>query len=281
MYPTKLEAETQNTYFYEKDYFQKKFHYIHTFLHRDYKYKMHAHQFYEINIIISGNGRHYIGDTFIDTEEGDIFVIPPNISHGYYSERRLDIYHILIKNDFFIRYAEELSEIDGFNLMFDIEPQIRQMSGKRYNIKYELHKISSIKEELKQLMRAEEREEHVYLNALTLAFICRLCKRIKGAVSVSQDNDIISIMDYIKNNIDSKITLKGLAEMLHVSVSTLNRKFKAVMGKSPMEYVLECRISEAERLIEENEMKRTDIAHSCGFYDSAHLNKYLHINSYK
>ena len=110
MYPERLENDTEQIYFSEKEYFDGKFNFIHTYLHTNYKYKMHSHQFYEINIIVSGEGRHYIENTSLETGVGDVFVLPPEVRHGYFSEGRLDIYHILIKKDFLVRYAEELAE---------------------------------------------------------------------------------------------------------------------------------------------------------------------------
>ena len=275
MYPEKLEADTEQAYFSEEEYFEGKFNYIHTYLHTNYKYKMHSHQFYEINIIASGKGRHYIESTHLDAVAGDVFIIPPDMSHGYFSEERLDIYHILIKKDFFARYAEELSEVVGFELLFDIEPRIRRSSGKELNLNVGLSELAVFQGELERMMAVEKSRRYVYLNALAMAFICRLCKRISRAVSVSKESDIVSVMEYIKANLESKLTLDGLCAFAHVSSATLNRRFRATVGQSPMEYVLSARVARARALLEEGGHSRTEIAYLCGFYDLAHMNKYL------
>lgn len=275
MYPEKLENDTVQTYFSEEEYFKGKFNYIHTYLHANYKYKMHSHQFYEINIIASGRGRHYIESTHLDAVAGDVFIIPPGMSHGYFSEGRLDIYHILIKKDFLIRYAEELAEVAGFELLFDIEPRIRRSSGKELNLNVGLAELAVFQGELERMMAVEKSGRHVYLNALTMAFICRLCKRIRRTVSDSKESDVVSVMEYIKANIESKLTLEELCAFVHMSPATLNRRFRATVGQSPMEYVLSARIARARALLEEGGHSRTEIAYSCGFYDLAHMNKYL------
>ncbi len=275
MYPKKLEDDRECTYFPETEYFHGKFNMIHTYLHTDYRYRMHAHQFYEINVIVSGQGKHYIENTVLDTRPGDVFVIPPGISHGYFSEDRLDIHHVLIKTEFLTRYREELAEIDGFELLFDIEPQIRRSSGKNLNLNAGSHMTASFLEDLEQMVRVEASGRYVFLNALTLAFICKLCERLHGAVSASCEKEIVAVMEYVQQNLDVKLSLELMAQLAHMSIPTLNRRFRAVTGQSPMNYVLSCRIAKAKQLISESRMNRTDVAQACGFYDLTHMNKYL------
>ena len=268
-------SEWGRLYFSENEFFDGKFNYIHVYLHKDYEHRMHSHQFYEINIISSGEGRHYIEDSDIRASVGDVFVIPPGVSHSYHSAGRLDIYHVLIKSDFLTRYAEELSEIEGFGLLFDIEPQIRQASGKNFNLNVGAPELLSFVSELERMMRVEADERYVYLNALTLSLICRLCRRISGSISVMSQSEIVAVMEYVKENLDKKLTLSVLAERANMSTATLNRRFREVVGSSPMSYVLSCRVSRARELIDEGNLNKTEIAHVCGFYDIAHMNKYL------
>ena len=49
----------------------------------DFPIQMHSHEFYEINIIAEGTGRHYIENNSYPITSGDFFIIPPNVRHGY------------------------------------------------------------------------------------------------------------------------------------------------------------------------------------------------------
>ena len=275
MYPQVLENDESRDYFAENEFFDGKFNFVHVYLHGNYRYKMHSHQFYEINLIMSGEGRHYIENSSLDTGVGDVFVIPPGVRHGYFSEGRLDVYHILIKNDFLARYSEELSEIEGFDLLFDFEPTIRRSSGRELNLNVGHGELSLFIRELERMAAVESSRRFVYLNALTMEFICRLGKRISRRVSTAPESEIVSVMEYVKANLDEKITLDLLCELAHTSPATLNRRFRAVVGASPMGYVLSARVTRARELLAEGRMSRTDIAQECGFYDLAHMNKYL------
>ena len=275
MYPEWLEADVNQNYFQENEYFIGKFNFIHTYLHQNYQYRMHAHQFYEINIIVSGEGMHYIENNRLDAKAGDVFVIPPEVRHGYYSNGTLDIFHVLIKKDFLARYSEELGEVGGFGILFDIEPDIRKSTGASFNLNLGHGELEMFKGVLEQMVRVEKRREYVRLNALTMDFICRLCNRISSVTMSERDREIVGIMEYIRSNIDEKITLSSLCEQSHMSAATLNRRFRSAVGQSPMEYVLSVRVARAKELISEGKLSRTEIALSCGFYDLAHMNKYL------
>ena len=48
---------------------------------------MHTHNFYELNIVISGDGTHHMNTSSCRITTGDVFIMPPGISHGYTSYR--------------------------------------------------------------------------------------------------------------------------------------------------------------------------------------------------
>ena len=276
MYPKVLEADPDRNW-YGEDYLESE-KYIHTYLHKDYKIKMHSHQFYEINIIVGGKGRHYISDTSIPTAVGDVFVIPPEIPHGYFTKEKLDIYHILLKKDFFNRYREELVQLPSYNLLFDFEPLLRQFSGVNFNLNIGIKHLDSFEKELESIRKAEEKKLYMYQNILVLNLISKLGslfdKRMHDS-STQQNLEIISIMEYIKENLSGKLLLSQIARFGNMSTATLNRRFNELIGVSPMQYVTNCRVLRAKELLEEKKLNKTEIAQICGFYDLVHMNKCL------
>ena len=275
MYP-KIIQDAERSYFYEDEYFKDKFHFVHAFLHNDCRYGMHSHECYEINIIANGQGRHYIGNTSVHTRAGDIFVIPPQVKHGFSAPKPLDIYIILIKSDFLSRYSGELNSLNGMHILFDIEPQIRSVSGKNYSLNLGYQEFDSVKADIVKMIKAEKERKFIYENALLLAFICRLCEKISGQHSLTREkSDLMGVMEYIKNNLDQKLTLDAIANIANMSKATLNRHFLSTIEMSPMNYVLKKRIEKGQELLQEGKHSKTEIAQMCGFYDVSHMNKYL------
>lgn len=75
----------------------------------------------------------------------------------------------------------------------------------------------------------------------------------------------------INDNLDSKITLAFLAEMLDISVTRLTMQFKQTTDMSVHNYVLQVRLQKAQQLILKTNKSLTDIALETGFSSQAHL----------
>lgn len=278
MYPPKLDFEKGRIYYREEDCFtDASLHLVHAYAHPNYNLKMHAHQFCEINVIVAGEGRHYIGDTSLPARVGDVFIIPPETPHGYFSEGRLDISHVLLRAAFLSRYREELAQFPAFSLLFDIEPAIRRSSGRNYNLQIGTRKLFEITEQLSRIIRAESAREYAFANVLTLAFIGRLGELLRSNMQkdAPEHTEILRVMEFIRENLEQKLTLVQLAQKASMSTATLNRHFREVLHQSPMQYVTACRIARARELLAQGTQSKTEIAQSCGFFDVSHMNKYL------
>ena len=80
---------------------------------------------------------------------------------------------------------------------------------------------------------------------------------------------------YMKNNFAEKITLESLSEIAHMSRSSYIRNFKTLFNASPMEYLRNIRIERAKQMLLSGKHTKSYIAQECGFYDVAHMGKYL------
>ena len=280
MYPKKLEPQEGVVYYRESDCFgEDPSHLVHAYLHKNYALKMHVHQVCEINVIVLGEGRHYIGDSSLPATVGDVFIIPPYVPHGYFSHGRLDILHILLRTDFMHRYREELSHLPSYSLLFDIEPQIRRSSGAEYNLRIPPHLLPAHQEEIERLIQIESTEQYIYQNVLTLGLIGKLGELLQQSIQSedyhSRGGELLYVMEYVQKHLEQKLTLNLLAAKANMSKSTLNRHFAKILHTSPMQYVMKCRLEKARTLLSQAKLSKTEIAQLCGFFDIAHMNKYL------
>lgn len=76
------------------------------------------------------------------------------------------------------------------------------------------------------------------------------------------------IKEYLDEHFMEDLRLENVAKSLHVSASYLSHCFKAFMGISPVAYIIQRRIEEAQRLLLTTEETVTNIAIECGFNDS-------------
>ncbi|MBR2634761.1 MAG: helix-turn-helix domain-containing protein [Clostridia bacterium] len=76
---------------------------------------------------------------------------------------------------------------------------------------------------------------------------------------------LLDLMDYIDENVTRGISLRGAAERIGLSESTLSRRFFAFNGITFQQYVTEKKIQHAISLLESSSMKMIDIALESGF----------------
>ena len=248
-----------------------------------YNYKMHEHDFFEINIILEGSGYHYIEKRRLKVIPGDMFVIPPGVLHGYENiDPIFNVFHLVANQAFFDKYSDMLSNLRQFKLLFEIEPQLRANEQNFYmNLEYDyLLKLKNDITILDEIEFEESDEADTIRNIMTLKIITSLClyasRDLDQKSKSDQKNcfDILMALEYIHNNYSEKITVKGLSELCNVSKSTFLRKFKTMTNSTPNRYILDYRAKKAESLLSMG-ISRTEAAQLCGFFDISHMDRVL------
>ena len=77
----------------------------------------------------------------------------------------------------------------------------------------------------------------------------------------------LKIMEYLHENLSSKITLEEIGEMSFFSPVYCDTVFKRETGSSIIDYLIEARIAEAKRLIVEDVLSLGEVAEKSGFSD--------------
>ena len=96
--------ENNSKYYYEsKDTFVSEIDEVHAFPRSDFETGMHMQDFFEINIITRGKGKHYIEENSVQTQKGDVFIVPPMVKHGFKGGSGFDVFHVLISDRFIKR----------------------------------------------------------------------------------------------------------------------------------------------------------------------------------
>ncbi len=253
---------------------------VHAYTHNNWESDIppHSHEFYELNIVLSGSGTHTIGENCIGVRPGDTFVIPPSVKHTYAPDERLDIYHILLQAEFLLRYFDDLSTVPGFKILFEIEPSLRKAAGNRYFLHLSRTELAELKPEIEKIADAQANAQFGYQNLTVLHLICTLCMKMHLQGRKENRCNALTVMhtvEYVQNHLDEKLSVALLSTLAAMSEATYNRAFKKLLHTTPAEYILSCRLQRARALLQEAKLKKSEIAHRCGFYDVSHMNKYL------
>lgn len=271
----KLKNSEKERWLEEYSFLGKKNEYVKFFLHKDYEIGMHLHEFYEINVVYRGQGQHYLEDLYLPTKAGDVFVIPPMLRHGYRGGKGLDVYHILIRKNFFEVFGQ-CRTFSGFSMLFEIEPYLRSKSVDELFLRLGAESLSEFMnmaekaEFLGNTFQGEEGEN--YKNIQALSIIADLCVKMTLKME-NGGGEIEKCLDYISRNYERKITIDELAYICGMSRATFFRKFLRACKTTPNRYINYYRCKIAENLIRIGEKTMTEIACECGFYDLSHMNK--------
>ena len=244
-------------------------------IHRECDTGLHAHEFYEMSIVLHGSGWHFLEDICVPVSPGNVFVIPPKILHSFRQDTQLDVLNILIRREFLQKYEEETAHMPGFSRLFEIEPYLRKVVGEGFFLKLPAGELQLLKPEWERLLWYSQHSCYVNHNIAVLHLIARFGLQLYQDFEDRVHPDIVYVMEYINQHLSEKLTLQGMAELSHMSLSSFRRFFQKHTAMSPMQYVMMCRVDLVKRLLAEGRLSRAQIAAACGFYDISHMNKYL------
>ena len=241
----------------------------------------HTHDFYEINIIYSGVGKHKLENREILTQRGDVFIIPPNMKHGYSCKDELTVYHILLSNSFIAVYSPLLEKMRGYNMIFNIEPLFREHIEKTYYLKSEDIPFEQLKHHISLIEsynRADNCEPTIIAHVLSLIALLSNAIFLSKPLTIDtlpneQVLTVLESLEYIEKHYDDKIDFKYIAHKSAYSYSTYLRYFKKLTGTTPAKYQTKCKIKNAANMLLNTNESILSIALTCGFYDSSHFIK--------
>lgn len=244
---------------------------------------IHTHNFYELNIVMSGNGKHFLNNSTFHITSGDIFIMPPNVSHGYdFDSKTYSIFHLLFNKQFFVKYETLLNNMTGYQILFNIDPHIRRQDSLVNNFLHinitENYNLVRIFDELVLLRKEKKKNTESKKEYLTLYVIAKLCEMIEEEkVAYSGNNrylfDLLKSVEYIYSNFGNKIELETLYSISCMSRSSYLRYFKKIFNSTPIDFIRDYRLRQAKSMLKHTNSSLTQIATDCGFCDSAHFSR--------
>jgi AraC-like DNA-binding protein len=81
------------------------------------------------------------------------------------------------------------------------------------------------------------------------------------------------VLEYIRDHYSQTIEIQELADLVHLSVSQFERRFRKVFQISPMKHLMTVRIRAASTRLASSNDTIASIALDCGFYDHSHFTR--------
>lgn len=217
----------------------------------------HEHDFYEINLILSGNVKVLVANRSVEGKDNMIVLTKPGTPH--FVSCKPDVLY----SSLFLVFSEEFIksyDIQSMNLLsiFDEKGSILTITPDDKNT-------------LKDIIDYIEREENIlrkrFLVFYLLSYIDDISKKHSTKTKIIPE-PVFEVMTYINKHYMEKIVAQKLADMMYVGRTTLMTQFKKHTGKTVHEYIVNCRLRNAIKLILEGKSEY-EAALSSGFSDSS------------
>ncbi len=133
-------------------------------------------------------------------------------------------------------------------------------------------------QKLQQLSRLQKQQDTEFqtrnlLSEMWLLLLEELQHTQLKTSPVKNQDRILTMLAYIQENYERKITLQEIADASAVSTRECLRCFQTAIRQSPMEYLLEYRIQAAAKLLETTNLPVTEIAIRTGWGSSSYFTK--------
>ena len=238
----------------------------------------HTHDFAELIFILRGGGLHWIdGDTY-PVEEGDVFLIQGYTEHYFRERHNLIMYNVMFDVAYLKEHLHSLHSLPGFNAFFLFEPTYRRSHKFQSRLRIGPEQLFQATALLRQIEAESEAAAPGY-DLLMLAkvleifvFLSREYSKEKNpkARSLFRLGEVISRLE---NEYLRHWTIADLSRIAAMAPSTLLPVFRKATGRSPIEYLLEVRLSKAAEKLLKTDDPVSEIAAACGFSDPNYFSR--------
>lgn len=231
----------------------------------------HAHEFYEVVYVSDGFTLHTCGGAVQMLVTGDLFFIRPGEVHAYVNAYQAKLYNFLFKEEELAGSLEELSLLPGLDLMFG---KTAEASFDKRVIHTALSERRGMEAELERLRKeGEERQSgwQVVMRAALMHFLVRYARMYQRQAAGAESMHgqyypyVYRILQYIGQHYAEEITMGDLAGVAGISPDYLTRKFREVLGMTPLDYLRTFRLSRAMELLSGTDLTVAEIVPLAGF----------------
>lgn len=216
---------------------------------------LHSHPHYEVFFLAKGNRTYFISNSLYKLTAPAIVFIPPHVMHKS-------------EGDPFERYV--LSVSDSYLDKFQRHVLKRKALSVVHLTEKEKDILVALFEELCSVNKLNKFSDEK-IKALT-GYLLLQINQMDNQTSIPSAScqtpvptNLLKIIDYLNSNYSDKITLDGLSEKFFISKGTLIYSFNKHMGCSPIDFLLNIRLTKAKELLLNSKLSVEEISETCGF----------------
>ncbi|WP_423831565.1 AraC family transcriptional regulator [Streptococcus equinus] len=233
-----------------------------------WSFNLHSHKdSIEISYILSGKCGLYIDGNVYEAVPGDIVIKNQNTPHAEKSNPSEPVEQICIN----LSGIQVENMPENCLLRNDVSPVLS--SGEQHSILDILfHQI--LVEITNQNEINLELVSALMMSALNI--VAFKTQNYRNKPFSEKENSIREIRSYIDNHYKDELSLDFLSDKFHVSIFHLSRQFKKYIGYTVNNYIVSCRLGEAQKKLLFSDQSIKEIAKNCGYSNLSYFYNTFH-----
>ncbi|MBY5951236.1 AraC family transcriptional regulator [Algoriphagus marincola] len=242
--------------------------------------KLHQHPLFQLTYIMEGKGQFLSGDYVGRFSAGDLFFLGENVPHVFrsdpeYFEENIDLRSegrtIFFDFDALGRAIGDLEELLPLQ-------RFREYAGLCFQVK------GGTQEKIIELLQVFGKSAGLKRFQLAIQLLSLLDGAKDDLLQLNQDglfqglsekdgSRMNRVMQYLLDHRYQKISLDDTASVANLSKEAFCRYFKLRTRKTFTQYLLQIRINEAQKLLQETDLGISEIAFQVGFENLSYFNR--------
>lgn len=223
-------------------------------------------QHHEFIFFIKGKGSIMIENKRYPIKEGMLFYMRPDVLYSIEIDTEEPLYFLSV------HFSYAYVRFDGSK--WGVKDEVNMLS---MNPAHELRDYYVVEDIFKKLVVCWNEKQPGY-EFITKTWLQQLLIAIYQNIKKHNQNystslKVEKIIEYMHQNVNSRLTLPALAERVHWSSFYLSRVFKNTTGYAVIEYFNKIKMDKAKELIIEGDKKIKEVAQALGFVDEFYFSR--------
>ena len=240
--------------------------------------RWHAHEEYELHLIVATRGKAFVGDYIGDFGPGALFLTGPNLPHNWITD---EVWKEPVETrDMLVQFSQ--ISLDQLVAGFPEFSEVRQMlisaqSGiefLNFNSTFARGHMEAIRDSkgperilafIRFLVRLNEHAERKLLSVVKLT----------QAEGGSKHAKVGAVIDYVIQHFSEDISIEKAASRAGMTETTFRRNFQSMTGHRFVEFVNRVRVGQACGMLYASDEQITTICYQVGYQNLANFNRHF------
>ncbi|CAG9001625.1 MAG: HTH-type transcriptional activator RhaR [Candidatus Celerinatantimonas neptuna] len=230
-----------------------------------FSYDRHAHEEYCLGVTLKGRQDFFNAGQYYRSQVGNIIIFNPEDVHDGHAG-----------NDGSLEY--KMLYIPPEKLVPMIRAISTNMTPDRLHLNHTVHHAPRLRNQILHLSMILSSPDYSQLEQETgLIQIAESMAKLAGCSPILEpsrriDTLLLKAKEFIHHHLEQPITIDDICHEANLSKYHFIRMFKAQFGITPHQYVINCRINQAKKALEQG-VQTSMAAQQTGFSDLSHLSR--------